>query len=155
PVPLASPGARALELACGLGHNAIWLAEQGYTVDALDISLQGLRHACATMQRRGVRGVNFIAADLDHFALPVYAYDLLIVFRFLDRDLFPAIRSCVRPGGRVIYETLNVRHLERMPDCSPHHVLQLDELRRYFPDWIVLAASDEGMTSAIVAQKPE
>ena len=150
-----SPGARALELACGLGHNAIWLAGQGYTVDALDISLAGLRRARAAMLRQGVRGVNFIAADLDHFALPVYAYDLVIVFRFLDRALFPAIRSRVRPGGRVIYETFNVRHLERMPDCSPHHVLQLGELPRYFSDWNVLAASDEGMTSGIVAQKPE
>ena len=35
--PAATPGARALELACGMGENAIWLARRGYTVDAFDV----------------------------------------------------------------------------------------------------------------------
>jgi SAM-dependent methyltransferase len=64
-------GLRALELACGLGYNALWLAGQGYTVDALDISYAALRHARAEMQRRGLRGVHFIVADLDEFPLIV------------------------------------------------------------------------------------
>ena len=75
--PPYHPGIRALELACGLGHNALWLAERGYTVEAVDISLAGLRRARAEMIRRGLSGVHFIVADLDHFALPFYAYDLV------------------------------------------------------------------------------
>jgi tellurite methyltransferase len=152
--PPPRPGARALELACGLGHNALWLAEQGYTVDAIDISLTALRRARAEMVRRGLSGVNFVVADLDHFVLPVCAYDLVCVFRFLDRSLFPAIRARVRPGGLVIYQTLNVRHLDRAPDCHPDHVLQLGELPRHFPRWTLLVVSDGGYMGAMVARKP-
>lgn len=149
------PGARALELACGLGHNARWLAEQGYTVDAIDISLMALRRARADLHRRGVANVNFIVADLDHFPLPLYAYDLVCIFRFLDRRLFPAIRDRVRPGGLVITQTLNTGHLDRCPDCCADHVVRVGELPDYFPGWIVLEARDDEFMSALVARKPE
>ena len=152
--PPPRPGARALELACGLGRDALWLAEQGYTVDALDISFTALRQARAEMLRRGLRGVNFIQADLDEFTLPFYAYDLVVVFRFLDRRLFPAIRERVRAGGLVIYDTLNVRHAERHPEAPRVHMLALGELPRYFPGWEVLLARDDEYTSAFVGRKP-
>lgn len=150
----APPGARALELACGLGQAALWLAEQGYTVHAIDISLAALRRARAEQLRRGVRGVTFIAADLDIFPLPRTTYDLVLVFRFLDRRLFPAIRERVRSGGLVIYETLNIRQQARMPATCPEHMLALGELPRYFAGWEVLLARDDDHTSAIVARKP-
>jgi SAM-dependent methyltransferase len=121
-------------------------------VDAIDISWEAVAQARAEMQRRGLRGVNFIQADLDHFPLPHYAYDLVIVFRFLDRALFPAIRSRVRPGGLVIYQTLNVR---RQPSVSADHMLQLGELPGYFPGWQVIEAGERGYFSTFVGRKPE
>ena len=152
--PPAQPGSRALELACGLGHNALWLAEQGYTVDALDISFTALRHARTMMRQRQLSGANFILADLDEFHLPVYAYDLVLVFRFLDRALFPALRDRVRPGGMVIYETLNVGHLQRNPDARDLHMLQRGELPGFFPDWEIVHSDDGRFTSAFVGHKP-
>ncbi|MBN1681662.1 MAG: class I SAM-dependent methyltransferase [Anaerolineae bacterium] len=153
-VPPPGPGDRVLELACGLGRNALWLAEQGYRVDAIDISLVALRQAHAEMQRRGLSGVTFIAADLDTFPLPRCEYDLVTVFRFLNRDLFPAIRACVRPGGLVIYETLNVRRVKSRPTMRREHMLQLGELPGFFPGWTVLETSDKGNKSAFVGRKP-
>ena len=153
--PPAHPGCRALELACGLGHSAIWLAEQGYTVDAIDISFEALHRAHAEVLRRDLSGVTFIAADLDHFPLPCYAYDVVCGFRFLDRRLFPAIRERVRPGGLVIYETLNIRQQERYPGRDPAHLLELGELAAHFPGWRVVIARDDAYTSAFVGQKPE
>lgn len=147
-------GLRALELACGLGQNALWLAAQGYTVDAFDISLAALRPARAEMLRRGLTGVNFIVADLDHFVLPAYPYDLVLVFRFLDRRLFPAIRERVRPGGLVVYQTFNVRQRARRPSVSPAHMLRLGELPGHFPGWEVIEASDEDYLSTFVGRKP-
>jgi tellurite methyltransferase len=152
--PPYCPGIRALELACGLGRDALWLAAQGYRVDAFDISVAALRRARARMLRRRLSGVNFVAADLDHFPLPDRTYDLVYVFRFLDRDLFPAIRARVQAGGRVIYETLNVRRLEAAPGTSPGHMLRLGELPGYFPGWTVLDAADEGFLSRFVGIKP-
>jgi tellurite methyltransferase len=152
-VPPAQPGSRALELACGLGHDALWLAAQGYRVDAIDISLGALRRARAEMQRRGLTGVTFIQADLDRFPLP-RGYDVVIVFRYLDRDLFPSICACVRPGGLVIYETLNVRRLEQHPATNPDHMLALDELPRHFPGWTVLETGSRGQFSHFAGRKP-
>ena len=106
------------------------------------------------MQRRAISGVNFVQADLDDYPLPRRAYDLVYVYRFLDRGLFPAIRDRVRPGGLVIYETLNIRRRERHPSASAAHTLELGELPGLFPGWQILAASDTGTTSSIVARKP-
>lgn len=145
------PGSRALELACGLGHNALWLASQSVRVDAIDISIEALRQAQTEMLQRGVTGVQFIAADLDHFPLPRYPYDLVYVFRFLDRRLFLAIRERVRPGGTVIYQTMNIRR----QGVRAEHALQIGELPSYFPGWIVLESADEGETSWFVGRKPE
>ncbi len=145
---------RALELACGLGHNAMWLAEHGYFVVAVDISFEALRIARAELLRRALTGVTFVQADLDDFLLPRSAFDLAIVFRFLDRRLFPAIRASVRPGGLVIYETLNTGHLARNPDTCADHMLLPGELPGYFPGWRILEARDDPMSSALVAQKP-
>lgn len=152
--PPAHPGSRALELACGLGQDALWLAAHGYRVDAFDLSLTALRQARAEMQRRGLTGVHFVQADLDDYPLPRRAYDLVYVYRFLDRGLFPAIRDRVRSGGLVVYETLNVRRRQRHPSASAAHTLELGELPGFFPGWQILAASDEGTTSALVACKP-
>lgn len=152
--PPALPGCRALELACGLGRDALWLAELGWQVDALDISLTALIQARAEMLRRKLSGVHFVAADLDDFPLPRCAYDLVYVFRFLDRRLFPAIIERVRPGGLVIYETLNVRRLEAHPDTCADHMLHLGELPGYFPGWTVIEARDGARMSSFVGRKP-
>ncbi len=83
------PG-RALELACGLGHNAIWLAQQGWQVDAVDISAIGLAHAMTLALAPHAR-VNWVAADLDEFMPDEDTYDLVLVFRFLDRTRLPPL----------------------------------------------------------------
>ena len=71
------PG-RALELACGLGHNAIALARLGWQVDAVDISPVGLELAAELARSAGV-SVDWIAADLDQFVPAAQAYDLVIL----------------------------------------------------------------------------
>lgn len=152
--PAFQPGRRALELACGLGRDAVWLAEQGWTVDAVDISFTALRLGRALLHSRGAVGVNFVQADLDHFPVPRGRYDLVCVFRFLDRQLFAAIREAVRPGGLVIYETLNVRRLIDSPTTSPDHMLALGELPGYFPGWEVIETAEPAFYSGFVGRRP-
>jgi len=129
------PG-RALELACGLGHNAIWLARQGWTVDAVDVSSAGLEIAAQLAERCGV-DVRWIAADLDFVTLDADAYDLVTVFRFLDRRRFPEwIPTLLRPQGRLVYETFTVAQLARSGNhlkCR-EFLLEPDELPRLFPE---------------------
>ena len=106
------PG-RALDVACGLGHNAIWLARHGWTVDAIDVSPAGLQ-LTAGLGNRHKAAVNWIAADLEEFAPATGAYDLVVVFRFLDRTHVPRLVETALPsGGLLIYETFTQAQLAR------------------------------------------
>ncbi len=145
---------RALDLAGGLGQNGLWLAEQGYIVDVMDVSRMALLRGRAEMIARDLRNMNFLQVDLDHVDLKPAAYDLVCVFRYLKRDLFTQIRASVRPGGRVIYETFNRRYLEIVPQFNPAYLLEPGELAGYFADWKLLHHSELRHTTRLVARKP-
>ena len=96
-----SHGKTALDIAAGSGRHAIFLAEQGFAVDAVDISDAGLAlFACRSAAIRP------ICADLDTFDIPGQRYDLIVNVLYLNRRLFPQIREALRPGGILIFETL-------------------------------------------------
>ncbi len=145
---------RALDLACGMGQNGLWLASQGYVVDLLDVSRIALLRAQAEATKRGLRELNIIPVDLDQHALPADHYELVSVFRYLKRDLFPALRHTIRPGGRILYETFNRRYLELVPAFNPIYLLEVGELVGYFADWNVLSYAEDSHLSRIVAVKP-
>ncbi|MBT6158175.1 MAG: methyltransferase domain-containing protein [Planctomycetaceae bacterium] len=136
---------RTLDLACGRGHNAIWLAQQGCRCDAVDISANGLELArrCATANKVEV---GWIEADLDDWTPSRGEYDLVAVFRFLDRETVPPIvRAALRPGGWLIYETFAAAQLER-PDShitNPRFTLSPSELLNLFPDFDVVTNRED------------
>lgn len=99
--PLAPARGRALDLAAGMGGNALLLADQGFVVDAVDISDVAMNQLA---ERRHPR-VTPICADLDHYEIPARSYDLIVNIHFLNRRLFPLIQEGLTPGGIVIFET--------------------------------------------------
>ena len=98
---LLAGGRRALDIAAGSGRNALYLAEQGFAVDAVDISDGGL--ALVAGLHPNIRPV---CADLDTFDIPAQRYDLIVNILYLNRRLFPQVREGLRPGGLLIFETL-------------------------------------------------
>ncbi len=154
PKPEPVPRRVALDLAAGLCQNAIWLAEQGYLVNAMDVSRVALERGRAEMAMRNLRNINFIEIDLDEAELPNQVYDVACVFSFLDRALFPKLRAATNPGGMIIYQTYNIRRLNTHPDTSRDHLLELRELPDLFPGWEVLHDDDAGDLSRFVARKP-
>ena len=72
----------ALDLATGEGRNAVFLAQAGWKVDAVDISPVGVRKARKLAKEAGVK-INFIRADLDFYAIAKEKYDLITRFLFL------------------------------------------------------------------------
>ena len=148
---------RALDLAMGRGRHALVLARNGFQTFGVDVKLDAVRDAvgAAALEHLTVRGW---CADLTMFPLPPAAFDLMIVTRYLQRDLLPSIRGAVRPGGYVIYETFTV--LQRalgVGPTSPNHLLAAGELRALFAGWDVLF--DEEVTAPealarLVARKP-
>ena len=128
------PPGRALELACGLGHNSIALAQRGWQVDAIDVSEVGLNIAAELASAANV-AVNWILADLDHFS-PTESYDLIFVFRFLDRRNMPKIvERSLLPGGRLIHETFTLSHTLRPQSRmkNPAFALAPAELPTLYP----------------------
>lgn len=152
--PPASGELRALDLCGGLGQNGLWLAEQGYIVDVMDISRVALNRARVEMTLRNLRSVNLLQTDVDTLQLEPESYDLICVFRYLRRDLFPKIARAVRPGGRVIYETFHVGYLETVPNFNRAFLLNCGELRGYFAGWRLLHDEETRDTAQIVAVKP-
>ena len=132
------PG-RALDLACGSGRNALYLARLGWEVVAVDASPSAVRivreRAAACAARIDAR-----VADLEtsEFQIEPGGYDLICDCLYLQRDLFPKIREGVRPGGVFAGEIL-------LRDSQPRRfVLEPGELRREFEGWKILYYSEAG-----------
>ena len=124
-----APVGRALDLACGNGRNACFLAARGFEVDAVDISEVGLRRFVCRSP-----AINRVCQDVDTFVIRPGHYQLIVNTRFLKRHLFAALQAGLAPGGVLIFETYL---MENDPDAacrfSPDHLLREGELRQAFP----------------------
>ena len=99
--PFIRAGGEILDLACGSGRHARWLAGQGWRVEAVD------RDAGALAGLAGVTGVRVRVADLEHGPWP-YAgrrFDGVVVTNYLHRALLPLVEGALAEGGVLIYET--------------------------------------------------
>ncbi len=148
---------RALDLACGTGGNAIFLANHGYRVDAVDISWHALSQLQAIVRSRGLH-VRCILTDLDYFPLPAARYDLVVVFYFYDPRLMLRIEEALKPGALIFYCTFNTRHTSINPEFNPAYLVHPDALASHFPDFHVLlhetSAGEKGNISRLIARKP-
>jgi len=128
---------RAIDLACGAGRNAVYLAERGWDVTACDVSLEGLRAAQTLARKRGV-SLRLFCQDLETAQLPVEHFDLVLCFFYLQRELFPQIKAALRPGGFVVFKTYTTDQL-RFPGRPRHalHMLRPQELLAAFQDFRV------------------
>ncbi len=135
---------RALDLACGTGHNSLFLAERGFEVDAVDISEVALR-------RLNHPGVHPYHGDLDNYRLERNIYSLVVNTLFLDRRLFQPIDDSLRKGGVLIFETFL---LENDHISSPQFKLAHNELLDHFSHYKVLLYRElDGMASLVAKKK--
>jgi len=151
----AGQGRLALDLACGLGHNTIWLAEQGYRALGVDASRVAVCRAVkAARQHQVTTRVVFAQVDLDEFRPAPGSVDLIAVIRYLNRDLFPALAAALRPGGWLVYATFNQTELKCQPDLNPDYLLYPGELREAFPDLIMVDYEERDGLSCLAARRP-
>jgi SAM-dependent methyltransferase len=131
------PRGRALDIATGKGRNAIFLAEQGFDVVAIDVSPVALDEA-----RRRAAGKSFSIswqqADLEQIELPKTTYDLIVNFNYLQRSLIPQIKAALRPGGHAIFETYLIGQEMIGHPKNPAYLLRHNELLELFRDFRVL-----------------
>lgn len=97
------PRGRALDVACGAGRNALFLAAEGFDVDAVDISAAALERAREHAEQAGL-DINWIQHDLDEPLGAEHRYALIIVMRFVDLPLIRRLTGSLAPGGFLICE---------------------------------------------------
>jgi len=116
---------RALDLACGAGRDARWLAAGGWQVVAVD------RDPTAIASLRGTPGIDARVMDLERESIePLGGFDLIIVWHYYQPSLFDAIRSQLRPGGLLSMST----------KLTGRYAASLEQLRTAFADWAVVHA---------------
>ena len=141
----------ALDLACGAGRHAIYLARLGWRVTAVDAARSGMERL-----RRAAPEVDARVADLerDEYRIPAAAFDLICDFYYLQAGLFPSIRDGLRPGG--IFA--GAIHLPE-PGRASSYSLPSGRLREEFAGWKVLYYSEGAeagrsrRSSRIIARK--
>ena len=124
-----APG-RALDVACGLGRHALWLARLGFTVDAVDVADIAVAHVAAMARERGLS----VRASREELrapgSLPEPPYDAIVVVHFLDRDLLPRFADALAPGGLLAVEAFLAHPGADWGPSNPDHVLAPGELPR-------------------------
>lgn len=127
---IISPG-RALDIACGKGRNALFLAARGFEVTAFDISAVALAEARRRALARSL-AVSWQKADLERIHLPQSHYDLIVNFNYLQRSLIPQILPALKDGGHVIFETYLTDQKEIGHPKNPQYLLAHNELLDLF-----------------------
>lgn len=136
--------AKALDLACGAGRNAIYLAKLGYEVDAFDIAAAALDALVEEAHREEVYGlVNAELVDLDTFTPAQESYDLIIMMNFLDRALLERAKFGLKSGGLFIVETYMDDDANEKESSSAENVLREGELKTLFGEGWELLYYDE------------
>ena len=133
------PKGKALDVAAGEGRNAIFLAQHGFDVDAIDISEKGLNKARRFARDRGVR-IRTLVANLDEYKFEKEKYDLIANFYFLKRSLVPKLKKALKKGGKIIFETYTLEHrtLNTSGPKQTKYFLRPNELLRLFKDFHIL-----------------
>ncbi len=113
---------RALDVACGRGRNALRLAEEGYQVDAVDISAVAIAKARAEARRRDLN-VTWHVADLDDFVLEKGTYRAITVIRYRNHGLWAKLADALAPNGWLLIE----HHFKTTaPVAGPSETFKLD-----------------------------
>jgi len=142
-LPLLPPG-RALDIASGIGRNALFLAEKGYAVTAVDISDVALTELARESGRRGL-SITTLQLDLEEAPqIPPGPFDLLLNFCYLHRPLLPRVVAEVRRGGVAVLRTFSQAGEERFGPIKPDFSLRPGELLDIFSTWEVLL-HEEGL----------
>ena len=121
----------ALDLACGLGANALYLAQQGLAVTAWDISnvaIEKLKVSAATQRLN----INACQENIQVESFAKCSFDVVVVSRFLDRTLSDAIIGAIKPNGLLFYQTFNREKTNRVGPNNPDYLLVEHELCSLF-----------------------
>ena len=149
----------ALDLAAGLGRHALWLADRGWRVSAVDVSEVAIGKLSQAAGHLNLK-INLFAVDAAAYGFEPARFDLIVLFYHLDRGLFPKIVSALNPGGLFICK-MALQWVSGKPALAKTRFEPLDrnELLSLVPDLQIIdqherPVRDRGVVE-FVGRKPE
>jgi len=154
---------RALDLASGRGRNTLYLAQEGFSVEAWDWDPESLRSLEDKAANLGLKNISTRLVDLEQTKeFPKQAYQVILVFYYLQRNVIPHLIGALAPGGVLLYETFLIDNHERFNHPRRREFcLGRNELLSLFKELRVLAYRegaahpDHGpFVASLVAERP-
>jgi dihydroneopterin aldolase len=164
------PKGHVLDVATGRGRHAHFLATEGFSVHGIDRNQEALEFLDA--QARDAEGLRITTEwieletdDLNPPDLGIEIYEVILVFFYLYRPLFPQFMKALKPGGVILYETfLLENHLHRQHPRRKEFCLEPNELLTLVQDFHILhydegdhrgsSPTDRAFTARLLARKP-
>ena len=132
-------GKKALDVASGAGRNSIYLATNGFDVEALDISSVALD----ILKNKGFKNISCKLVDLDEYEIHKNNYDLIVMTNFLDRNIIAKLSKALKKDGILFIETYMDDIVNEKPPSNPDFLLKKDELKTFFDDSFEVLDYDE------------
>ncbi len=136
---------RALDVACGLGANAMLLASKGLTTHAWDESQVAINLLQAFAAHRELQVTTAVRDVLANPPAMDDCWDLVVVSHFLDRVLCQHISDSLAPGGLLFYQTFTQIRTSAGGLGNAEYLLQENELLSLFSDLVVRYYREEGV----------
>lgn len=155
------PRGKALDLATGSGRNAIFLAMNGYEVDALDYSSVAVSQLQSFVEQQSL-AVTVKQEDLTAYQIPENTYDLIINFNYLERSLIPQMINGLKPGGMILFETYTIEQPRYGKPHNPDYLLKPNELINsfkklhiiYYHERVDHSSEETKAIASLLAKKP-
>jgi cyclopropane fatty-acyl-phospholipid synthase-like methyltransferase len=139
------PGSgRALDVACGLGANALQLARCNLDVDAWDSSAVAIRKLRSFATDQGLV-VKTTTSDISALLTVGYRWDVIVIAHFLDRSFCARVPEILNSGGLVFYQTFTRTKVDNNGPVNPDFLLGENELLTLFPTFTIRYFRDEGL----------
>jgi ubiquinone/menaquinone biosynthesis C-methylase UbiE len=132
-------GGNALDIACGLGGNSLFLAEKNYQVEAIDISDIAINYIQEQAKKRKLEiyPQKFDLSDLNKLHWPNDSFNIAVMTYYLDRDLFPIVKRIIKENGYFYMETYYQSPQKNQSISNKYKLLPL-ELLNEFSEWKIL-----------------
>lgn len=132
-------GRKALEIACGTGRNSVFLAENGFTVEALDISSVAL----GFIETKNISNIHTKHIDLEGYEPNKNSYDLIVKTNYLDRAIIPNLLEALKKEGILFIETYMKHPSNTKPSSNPDFLLDQGELKSFCKEGFEILEYDE------------
>ncbi len=139
---------KALDLACGMGANAIFLAKLNLQVDAWDVSSMALKKIEEHCQANNL-SINTSRRDVEMMPPETDSYDVVTASQFLHRPTFHTLCNSLRVGGLLFYQTFTLEKVHLVGPSNPDFLLAKNELLNLCAGMEILAYREEGVQGDI------